>query len=169
MQDVRFAVDRMLGRLATWLRLLGYDTTYAREADSQALLHHAQTEHRVVLTRKRVLAARRISVPIHLVTADRFRDQLRDVIITFGLDPGPRLLTRCCRCNHLLHPVESAAAAGSVPPYVLRTQPRFFRCPLCRRVYWPASHHNRIRAEIHALNLFPCGSDPGSTSTKAVD
>ena len=155
MQEARFAVDCMLGRLATWLRLLGYDATYHRDANAPSLLRHARAEGRIVLTRNRRLARTRTNVPVHLVDSDQFRDQLRGIVIRFGLDPRAYLLTRCCRCNQRLEVVAPALITEGVPAYVRRTQPRFVRCPGCHRVYWPATHDERIRAEVRALSL-PC-------------
>jgi len=150
----------MLGRLATWLRLLGYDATYGPQLGGPALLRHARAEQRVVLTRDHRLARRRTPVTLHFIGADAFRAQLCDVVTTFRLDPGARLLTRCSRCNHPLEPAAAAAVADLVPPYVLRTQDRFVRCPSCRRVYWPATHDERIRAELRAMGLLREHRDP---------
>lgn len=168
MSEVRFAVDRMLGRLATWLRLLGYDATYGPHLTGAALLRHARTEARVVLTRNTRLTNRRAAQPLHLVSADRFREQLRDIVTTFGLDPRTRTLTRCCRCNLLLEAVAPAAVADRIPPYVLQTQSRFVRCPGCRRVYWPATHEQRIRAELRALGWDPEGAAPAGPEDGAA-
>lgn len=155
MSDLRFAVDSMLGRLATWLRLLGYDATYVPPGHPSALLRHARVEGRIVLTRNHRLAAIRATVAVHLVAQDRFRDQLQDIVTAFSLDTSARLLTRCCRCNQPLEPVPPETVTHEVPPHVLRTQPRFVRCPACRRVYWPATHDAHVRAEIRRLGLCP--------------
>lgn len=164
MPEVRFAVDRMLGRLARWLRLLGYDATYGPQLGGPALLRHARAEQRIVLTRDHRLARRRTAVTLHLIGADAFRTQLCDVVTTFGLDPGARLLTRCSRCNHLLEPATATTVADLVPPYVLNTQGRFARCPSCRRIYWPATHDERIRAELRAMGLFREHGNPPAPS-----
>ena len=165
MSELRFAVDRMLGRLATWLRLLGYDATYGPHLTGPTLLRHARAEQRIVLTRNTRLAQQRATPPLHFVKADTFREQLRDIVTTFGLDPRARLLTRCCRCNHVLEPVLPAAVADRVPPYVRDTQDRFVRCSACRRVYWPATHDQRIRAELRALGWDPNGPMPGGPAS----
>lgn len=143
----------MLGRLATWLRLLGYDAIYGPHLRGQALLRHARREGRVVLTRDRRLPAAGRDLTVHLVNSDGFRDQLRDVVRAFSLRIGPAFLTRCSRCNELLVAVPRDAVAPLVPPYVLATQERFSRCPRCARVYWPATHQSRIRAELAALGV----------------
>lgn len=147
----RFAADAMLGRLAKWLRLLGLDTTYDRAWDDRALLRHAAAEGRVLLTRDTRLLRRR-GLPPHLfIEDDHFRDQLRQVLNRFALDPRTRLFARCSRCNTELEHPDPACAQGRVPPYVFASQRAFARCPSCGRLYWGATHAERIRAEVDAL------------------
>lgn len=147
-----FLADAALGRLATWLRLLGYDTVYARAASEAGLVRWARAEGRVLLTRNTRLLRRR-AVPPHLfVSSDDFRAQLRQVIGAFGLATAA-FLARCSRCNEPLVPVEAAEAHAAVPAYVGATQPSFARCPSCRRIYWPATHVERMRRELQRLGI----------------
>lgn len=147
----RFAVDKMLGRLATWLRLLGYDATYGSHLGGLSLVRHARAEGRTILTRDHRLQRQAIGVPLLLVDSDHFREQLRQVIAAFGLDPLAHPFTRCARCNAVVQPVPKAAIATRVPPYVLATQNCFVACPNCHRVYWPATHHELISRELGRL------------------
>jgi len=145
----------MLGRLATWLRLMGFDTTYGSHLSARALVRHARDEGRIILTRDRRL--RRVSEPppMLFIISDHFRDQLRQVVDAFQLDPFSRTFTRCARCNVLVLPIDKAAVADRVPPYVLATQERFVHCPRCRRIYWPATHSDHLQAELRALGFAP--------------
>ena len=149
----RFAVDKMLGRLATWLRIIGQDATYGGHLSGQALVRHARTEGRTILSRDGRLQGRHVNVPLLFIESDHFRDQLRQVITAFHIDPVANAFTRCARCNQPLVPVDKAAVARRVPPYVFATQPAFVRCPRCKRIYWPATHHQRVLQEIAALGL----------------
>ena len=146
-----FAADRMLGRLATWLRLIGLDTLYDAALDGRALARRAQAERRILLTRDRRLLLRR-QLPQHLFIADDdFRAQLRQVLRAYAIDPEPLLLTRCSRCNTLLDRLPALEAHARVPPYVAATQTDFAHCPSCNRVYWAATHVEHLRAELAAL------------------
>ena len=146
-----FLTDATLGRLATWLRLLGYDTDYVAGGDERALLRRAASEQRILLTRNTRLLRRR-GLPPHLfIEADDFRSQLRAVVRAFNLDPTAGFLARCSRCNAVLEALTAEAARAVVPPYVAATQSSFARCPNCRRVYWPATHVARMRRELARL------------------
>jgi len=153
METPRFAVDKMLGRLATWLRLIGEDATYGAHLAGRTLIRHARTDHRTLLTRdSRFL--HEASCPEYLfIPSSDFRDQLRQVVAAFHLDPFARLFTRCARCNDAVIAVRKSEVSHRVPSYVYSTQELFAQCPRCRRVYWPATHYARIRDELTAMGF----------------
>ncbi|PYM61574.1 MAG: hypothetical protein DMD79_12390 [Candidatus Rokuibacteriota bacterium] len=134
----RFVADVMLGRLARWLRALGYDTAYVRDASDRQLLGLALREDRRLLTRDVALArlARERGL---LVRADGLDDQLREVVQACGLT-APTLLTRCLECNVPLEAVGRDAVRDRVPSYTFATQRAFRTCRGCARVYWPGTH-----------------------------
>ncbi|MBI4516511.1 MAG: Mut7-C RNAse domain-containing protein [Deltaproteobacteria bacterium] len=161
---VSFAADRMLGRLATWLRLLGFDTRYGPQWSGRALLRLARDEGRVVLTRDTRLQRVRQGPPLLFIESDHFRAQLRQVLSAYQLDPYTRLMTRCARCNEALQAVAKESVAQQVPPYVYATQAEFVRCPHCRRLYWPATHAAHVRVELAHLGYQPSAADLPPTS-----
>jgi uncharacterized protein with PIN domain len=139
----------MLGTLAKWLRILGEDTLFLRDADDAELLRIAREEGRVLLTRDRPLAA---SDPCAcLVRGERLEEQLREVAATFGLEPGGAGFTRCSLCNLPLEPIPAEEARRRVPPFVARTQSRFLRCGGCDRIYWAATHVEAMRERLREL------------------
>jgi uncharacterized protein with PIN domain len=157
-----FIADAALGRLATWLRLLGYDTEYARTGDATELLRRARTEARILLTRNTRLRCRRALPPYVFITSDDFRAQLRQVLTACGLPPVAALV-RCARCNTPLRRVDRDAACARVPAYVCATQGVFAQCPSCARIYWPATHVARMRRELDRLRVTaPASSRDGS-------
>jgi uncharacterized protein with PIN domain len=157
----RFAVDRTLGRLARWLRVLGHDVAHAPRLDGRAHLALARREGRILLTRDTRLC--RQPAPRHLVVrSNDFRAQLREVAAAVPLG-RERVLGRCLGCNRELAAVPRARARMHVPPYVWETHERFLHCAGCNRFYWPATHHARMLAELAALGLGP-GPDSGPTS-----
>ncbi len=150
----RFVVDVNAGRLAKWLRILGYDALYIPDVDDDELLRVALRERRVLLTRDSRLMERRLittgQLPALFVRDDDVRGQLRQVIAAFHLDdPGP--LTLCIRCNIPLAPAEKAAIEGRVPEYVLATQSEFMECPSCKRIYWQGTHWANMRRDLMEL------------------
>jgi uncharacterized protein len=147
----RFAIDKMLGRLATWLRIIGQDATYGAHLSGPSILCHARAEGRTVLTRDRRLWRRRVDVPLVFIESDHFRAQLQQVITTFGIDPFAHTFTRCALCNEPVLPVQKDEVAAAVPPYVFATQAHFVRCPRCRRIYWPATHSAHVHEQLQTL------------------
>jgi len=150
----RFAVDAMLGRLARWLRLLGYDALFDPALDDRELARLAASTGRIVLTRDRGLLARRLVTRGLLVDHDHLAEQLRCVVEAFGLAVDPsRCFTRCLECNEPTREVAPGKVAGRVPPYVLRHTQTFRECANCRRVFWAGSHRQLALRELE--RLFP--------------
>ncbi len=144
----RFFVDAMLGRLATWLRVMGMDAAYERDIDDNVLIEKALEEDRMVLTRDTLLLKRRLlRGRVFLVHGDRFEEQTREVVEKFGAD-SERFFSRCLRCNVPLEHISQEDAKGRVPTYVLRTQKAFSACSVCARVYWPGTHRAEMEKKI---------------------
>jgi len=148
--EIRFAADRMLGRLVKWLRVIGQDIIYGPHLTGYGLIRAARQENRLILTRDRGLKKKHPPEFI-LIASDRYGEQLRQVIEACGLKPWDNLFTRCLNCNSLLHAKSKASVQEIVPPYVFSTQEKFFWCPKCRRVYWPATHHDRMLEELKKI------------------
>ena len=146
----RFLADTMLGRLATWLRILGYDAEYFRGADA-ALIERARETGRILLTRDTGMLCRR-GLPSHLfVQSDHVSEQLRQVIRAFHLTPAAPPARRCPRCNVRVEPRTKAEVFDRVPEFVWSRQDAFWGCPTCGRVYWAGSHRRRMDEMIRAL------------------
>ncbi len=145
-QWMRFLADTMLGRLATWLRLLGYDTLYLPQADDPELARRARAEDRILLTRDVELTRRRGLRSI-LISSERVEEQLRQLAHELHLT-ARMAFSRCAVCNGALEHVDKAAVQAMVPPYVFQTQTHFRRCTLCRRVYWRGTHWARMLAQM---------------------
>ena len=130
----------MLGRLAKYLRFLGYDTYYPNgDMSDNELLRIAREEERVLLTRDKELAMRGGV----LIESDDYREQFRFVVERFNLKTD-NALTRCSVCNTVLVKVDRSYVKDSVPPHVYDTHDEFYQCPQCGRVYWWGSHTEKI-------------------------
>ena len=139
--DQRFVCDRMLGTLARWLRLAGFDTLYPEEMPYQALQALTEREGRVLLTRNRRLAS--LVSDAFYVEALAWTDQLDAVVTRFALQVTTSL-TRCSMCNQEVVQVSTAAAEGQVPERVLELHETFWHCPGCKRYYWKGTHWEGI-------------------------
>jgi uncharacterized protein with PIN domain len=147
----RFMADAMLGRLARWLRILGYDTAWEKDISDQALVRRSLAEDRIILTRDRALADEwRVSGIVRL-EAEAPLAQLAEVARSCDLLADPRPFTRCSRCNAALEPAAPETARGLAPPDVLERQPCFQHCSGCGRLYWDGSHTERMRLTLERV------------------
>ncbi len=145
-QPPRFVIDGMLGSLARWLRLLGYDADYSNRRDDAGLVRLARAEDRVLLTRDRELAARR-GVQALWIASQVLDEQLSQVTAAFPRPVGSEP-ARCPVCNTVLIPATPEQLADRLPAYVLGKHRDFRRCPGCDRVYWPGSHWQNMQARL---------------------
>jgi uncharacterized protein with PIN domain len=138
----------MLGSLARWLRLCGYDCLYlGTEPEDAELARIAEAENRWLLTRDHELAA--AGPKSQMVRAGTLEGQLAEVLQRHRL-PGPEDLdeSRCGECNGTLESVAREEIEAVVPPYVLATAERFRRCDGCGRIYWPGTHGEQIHVRF---------------------
>jgi hypothetical protein len=146
-----FVLDGHLGRLAAYLRMLGFDTWYERNAQDPQLASVAAREKRLLLTRDVGLLKRNEVERGYWVRATAPLAQLREVNDRCGLYPYIRPFTRCMGCNGDLQPIAKHEIADRLPPRVRETQTEFTRCVNCGRVFWPGSHYARMRGWIGEL------------------
>jgi uncharacterized protein len=139
--EKHFVVDSMLGKLAKWLRILGFDTHYERLAEQEQIAQYREQGF-FLITRNRRWSGQ---TQVFCLTANNPMEQLREVV---SLAPVTQqeilLLQRCIHCNERLLETASEDAFGHVPDYVFETHSSFHRCPSCKRVYWRGSHPERM-------------------------
>ncbi|MEE9220205.1 MAG: Mut7-C RNAse domain-containing protein [candidate division NC10 bacterium] len=150
-EELCFVADSMLGRLAKWLRIVGYDTLYFRDAPDSRLVALARREGRILLTRDTRLLLRRRLCQILFIHHDQVWDQLKQVTRELGLTMGERLGSRCLRCNRSLEYLAKERAAGRVPEYVFRHHDLFFHCGECGRIFWDGTHLHHMEETVRAL------------------
>ncbi|ABM80987.1 Mut7-C RNAse domain-containing protein [Hyperthermus butylicus] len=146
----RFIVDSMLGSLARWLRMIGYDTVYAKGWHDSRILEEAATTGRIVVTRDRGLYRRalRRGLTAVLVSED-LAYSLALLSLKFGvelsIDPNQ---SRCPLCNAPLRPASKEEVRGRVPPRVYEAYDEFWVCTGCSQVYWRGGHWRGIRETL---------------------
>jgi uncharacterized protein with PIN domain len=153
MPPPRFVADAMLGRLARWLRVIGYDTAYDASLADPALVELANREDRVLLTRDRHLLRELRPHRAVELTSDMPLDQLASVVSILELPTPDDLFRRCLVCNTLLDDVRAAEAVEMLPPAARARAGPVRRCPTCGRVYWPGSHVRRMTGAL--ARVFP--------------
>lgn len=163
-QLVKFVADSMLGNLARWLRLLGYDTLYFRNAEDWKLLHLAEDDERVLLTKDLGLyrkAVKKGITSIYIESSD-----VAESLATLSKKLGIRLMfdksnTRCPLCNTLLVVISKAEALHLIPKDVGRKYENFWKCPKCSKVFWQGNHWDTIGRVINEANNLVSGVNSG--------
>jgi len=149
---VRFIVDHNVGKLARWLRMMGYDTLFFNGDDDSRMIATALAEGRVILTRDTRIMERR------LVTTGRLKAiligyetpelQIKQVIETLNLDIHFRPFSICLECNQPLAERSREQVRERVPPYVYQTQEQYMECPVCHRIYWRGTHWQAMTRKL---------------------
>jgi uncharacterized protein with PIN domain len=153
-KPLAFIADAMLGRLARWLRILGYDTFYDKVITDERLIERALREDRWLLTRDRRLVLRKLLRGRHtLIASDMVEGQLRQLHrdLKIDLDMSHQRDYRCADCNVVLRPISYDEAVPLVPPFVARQYQEFLQCPQCRKVFWPGTHWQDLLRRVTAI------------------
>lgn len=144
LREPRFVLDVHLGKLARYLRLMGFDTVYRSDYDDAAIIALSSAERRIILTRDRGLLKRSVVTHGHWVRATDPRVQLREIVRAFDLAGASRPFTRCMLCNGALDKVTKDDVVERLPPLVREHFNAFARCRECGQVYWQGSHYGRL-------------------------
>jgi len=155
----RFIADTHLGRLATYLRMTGFDTLYRNDYSDSELASLSQSENRILLTRDRGLLKRNQVTHGFFVRHDEPFLQLVSVIDRFDLHNELKPFTRCLRCNNLLDTVAKENILDRLPANTAQTFVEFKICYSCDKVYWKGSHYKRMSALIKQLQSCPKNTD----------
>jgi uncharacterized protein with PIN domain/sulfur carrier protein ThiS len=145
LRRIRFIADVHLGRLATYLRLLGFDTLYDRTLEDDELVRIACSQRRLLLTRDRELLKRRCLTHALYVHAVHPRQQALEVLHRTDLKGSIQPFSRCLQCNTALEPVAKESIADRVPSGVQRWYSTFWFCSTCDLVFWQGSHHRSMQ------------------------
>ncbi|MEW6141549.1 MAG: Mut7-C RNAse domain-containing protein [Chloroflexota bacterium] len=152
---MNFIVDENAGKLARWLRLMGYDTRLFSGEDDGQMVKIALAENRTMLTRDRQILRRKPvasgRIKAVLLGDDNPWLQLRQVMGVLKLESRHRPFSICLECNEPLLPRERDAVRELVPPYVFQTQSQYMQCPKCRRVYWRGTHWEAMSQRLQTL------------------
>jgi hypothetical protein len=151
--ELRFVLDVHLGRLASYLRMLGFDTLYRNDLDDPEIERIAKSEHRIVLTRDRQILKRSgIGIGCLIRSADS-KEQLAQVAKRYPLASRAKSFTRCLRCNGKIRSVPKENILELLEPLTVKYYNEFFQCESCERVYWKGSHYDRMMRIIGELRL----------------
>ncbi|MBV6448622.1 Mut7-C RNAse domain-containing protein [Nitrosomonas sp.] len=151
LQPPQFVVDSNLGRLARYLRLLGFDCLYRNDYNDDMIARIASEQQRIVLTRDRSLLHRKIITYGYFVRADKPKIQTREVLKRFALNSLIKPLTRCTHCNGKLAETGKSCIEHRLEPLTKQYYDKFLICLECGRIYWQGSHSMRIERLLGEL------------------
>lgn len=140
----RFVLDTHLGRLAAYLRMLGFDCLYRNDCQDEELARISGEQTRTLLSRDRGLLKRSLVKHGYLVRETHPRQQLIEVVNRFELCASVVPFRRCLHCNRALRPVAKESIMHRLLPHTKRHYDEFHLCSGCDRIYWKGSHHQRM-------------------------
>jgi hypothetical protein len=153
--EIKFIADNNVGKLARWLRVIGYDTLLFKQKDDNKMIKIALSEGRVILTRDTQLMKRRLvtngKLKAMLIMRDDPKEQLQETVKKLHLNYHLKPFSLCLECNQTLIPRSREEVQNLVPPHVFKTQNQYMECPLCHRIYWQGTHWQAMIRELNTL------------------
>ena len=165
LRRTRFVLGASLGKLARFLRMLGFDTLWRLDSEDRDIIDRALAEGRIILTRDVDLLKHRRVTHGYWLRHEHAEQQLEEVLLALDLLGQQRPFSRCMACNGELLEVADKAGLTGVEPAILARFETFHRCPDCGKVYWPGSHFDRMQAlsrNVASRALLQGLCDPGA-------
>jgi len=151
---MKFIADIMVGKLARYMRMAGYDVMYINTASDDEIIKIARETDRIILTRDSLMLARREFkkgiIKYLYIKEDKLENQLDQIKLDLKVSLKPNLV-RCIECNEKLIKVKKEDVKNKVPPYVYKTQKNFLYCKNCDKYYWRGTHYQNIKSTF--LNI----------------
>ena len=148
---MKFILTKELGRLAKWLRILGFDTVYYNQDNLSSLIIQALRDERIILTRNQRLPQAR-GLKIVLIKNEKIKKQVAEILQTLKIVLEPEMMfSRCILCNAQLTDIAKDKVKDKVPEYVFKTQEDFVTCPECQRIYWQGTHWGNVTKTLEEI------------------
>jgi len=150
--EIKFIVDNNVGKLAKWLRIMGYNASLFTGEDDGKMVKLALAQNRVILTKDRQIMSRRLvtsgRLKAILIEDDDSKAQLQQIVEALNLDYQFKPFSICLECNQSLVERDKEGVRDLVPPYVFKTQNLYMECPSCHRIYWRGTHWQAMSQEL---------------------
>ena len=156
---LKFIEDNNVGKLAKWLRIMGYDALFFNGSNDSRMVAIALAEERVILTKDTQIMKRGVitkgRLKAILIQSDQPELQIQQVIDNLHLDCRFKPFSICLECNQPLVGKSKEQVKDLVPPYVFKTQNQYMECPSCHRIYWRGTHWQRMREKLNKFREHP--------------
>jgi hypothetical protein len=149
---MKFIVDNMLGKLAKYLRMMGYDTFFPAPKNAKELIDLSKDENRAILTRNSIFIRDFKPENYLFIKSQSFSDQMLQVIKTYNLEiNSDKFFTLCLVCNEPLLDISKDEVKGKIPEKVYSSFDNFMLCPSCSRIYWRGGHTQRMENRLMGI------------------
>jgi hypothetical protein len=153
LRDTRFILDVHLGKLARYLRMLGFDAAYDRDRDDETIIDLSLEQKRIILTRDIGILKQSRVTHGYWLRHHQPLDQLQEVLLSLDLLHQLQPFTRCMDCNGRIQAIARSEISTRVDPDIFKRFKTFWRCGDCRKIYWQGSHYHRMLERIRKIEL----------------
>ena len=151
LRNPKFIADVHLGKLARYLRMMGFDVFYKNDFDDNEIVNLSLSEKRAILTKDRGILKRSEVTRGYWIRSIKVKEQVIEVIKRFDLKNIIKEFSRCIDCNSVLKPVSKNKIIKELPPKVSKSQADFSQCPACNKNYWKGTHHQQMLSFIQSV------------------
>ncbi len=148
---MKFIVDCMLGKLAKWLRIMGFDAVFFSKIEDSELLAIAEKEGCILLSRDNALLEKSQDIRTLFIQSEDWNRQIEQVLDEFELWQDIQAYSRCIECNTELKDLPKDRARNLVAPFVYEKADGFAICPSCGRIFWKGTHHQDMEVKVNEL------------------
>lgn len=152
LRQIKFIADSHLGKLARYLRMLGFDTIYKNDFFKKEIIKIAKSEKRIILSRSRDLLKIKEITHGYCIASTNPEKQLKLILNRFDLAKNIKPFSRCMICNSKLISIPKEKIIDKIPPKVKELQSDFAQCPNCKKIYWKGTHYESMMKFINSLN-----------------
>lgn len=145
LRNTQFILDVHLGKLARYLRLLGYDVAYSTHLSDSEIIERSQKEKRIILTRDVGLLKNKSVTHGYWIRHIEINKQVTEVLERFDLFRQCKPFTRCMECNGILDNVDKKDIVPDLSERILKSYQDFKRCNQCKKIYWQGTHYNKLK------------------------
>lgn len=148
---VKFILDVHLGRLAKYLRIIGFDSSYCNNYADEKIVEISLSENRIILTRDIELLKRKNVTHAYYIRSLNIFKQLKEVIKRFQLEKKIKVFSICPECNNFIKPINKSKVKNDVPQYIYKTHDEFKYCSGCKKIYWKGTHWVNIKQSLSGI------------------
>lgn len=151
LRQIKFIADVHLGKLARYLRMLGFDTIYKNDFLKREIIKISKLEKRIILSRSRELLKIKDITHGYCIASTDTEKQLKLILSRFDLTKNIKPFSRCMICNTKLISIPKEKIIDKIPPKVKELHSDFAQCPNCKKIYWKGTHYIRMKKFIDNL------------------